>query len=88
MEAAPPEDAVRERLGPDADDLVQAAFREPGRERVRALGEGVEEGGGEHVAGHPAYGVQMNVHPRILLRFPVPDGRAGPAPAYFPAGGR
>ena len=74
VEAAPPEDAVCERLGPDADDLVQAAFREPGRERFRALGEGVEERGGKHVPGHPADGIQMNVHPRILLRFLAGDG--------------
>ena len=73
VEAAPPEDAVRERLGPDADDLVQAAFREPGRERFRALGEGVEERGGKHVPGHPADGIQMNVHPRDST--PVPPGR-------------
>ena len=88
MEAAPPEDAVRERLGPDADDLVQAAFREPGRERFRALGEGVEERGGKHVPGHPADGIQMNVHPRILLRFRPADGTGGVLARWVQSGSR
>ena len=62
VETTTPEDSVRERLVPDGDDLVQAGLREPRGERLRAFGEGVEERGGKHVAGHPAYGIQVNVH--------------------------
>ena len=62
VDTPPLEHAVREPLGPDGDDLVQPGLREPRRERFRALGEGVEERGGKHVAGHPADGIQMDVH--------------------------
>ena len=63
VETSPTEDAVCERLGAHGDDIVQTGLREPRCERIRALGEGVEEGGGEHVAGHPADRIQVNVHP-------------------------
>ena len=36
--------------------------REPRREGFRALGKGVEEGGGEHVAGNAADRIQVDVH--------------------------
>jgi hypothetical protein len=35
------------------------------------LGERVEEGGGEHVARHPADGIEMDVHPGSVRRVPV-----------------
>ena len=62
MEAPPLEHPVREPLGPHGDNLGQPGLREYRRERFRALGKGVEERGGKHVAGHPADGIQMNVH--------------------------
>ena len=62
VEAPSPEDPVRERLGADGDDLVQARLGEPRRKGVRALGKGVEKGGGEHVAGHAADRIQVDVH--------------------------
>ena len=64
VEAQTPKDSVRERLGPHGDDLVQAGLCEPRRERFRALGEGVEKRRRKHVAGHPADGIQMYMHPR------------------------
>ena len=72
---------VRVRFGPDGDDFVQPGLRERHRERFRALGEGVEERGGKHVAGHPADGIQMYMHARDST--PVPrrsPNQTGPSP--------
>ena len=74
MESAALKDPVRERDGFDIHDFVQARLGELLVEHVRAFGKGIEKRGGKHVAGHPADGVQVDVHPPDSTPVPGEDG--------------